>query len=64
MSFGYVGKEEDYMSYVILEVYKKVVDYFFYFVEDLSMVYEYCIVISNLQIHCNRVTTVVRKFWS
>ena len=42
------------MSYVIPGVYKKVVNYFFYFVEDLSIVYGYCVVISNLQIHYDR----------
>ena len=61
MKFGCVG-EEGYMSYMFLEVYGGVVDCFYGFVDGLSVVYEYCVVASSLQIQNSRVTTAVYKF--
>ena len=61
MKFGCVGKE-DYMSYDCPEIYERVVGYFCGFVESLSVVYEYCVVASSLQIQNSRITTAVHKF--
>ena len=63
MKFGCV-EEEGYMSYMFLEVYGGVVDCFYGFVDSLSMVYEYCVVASSLQIQNNRVATIVHRFLS
>ena len=52
------------MSYMFLEVYGGVVDCFYDFVDGLSMVYEYCVVASSLQIQNNRITTIVYRFLS
>ena len=63
MKFGCVGKE-DYMSYDCPEIYERVVGYFYGFVESLSVVYEYYVVASSLQIQNNRVATIVHRFLS
>ena len=63
MKFGYV-EEEDYISHIVPKMYEKVVNYFCDCVESLSVVYEYCVVASSLQIQNNRVATIVHRFLS
>jgi len=50
------------MSYDCSKIYERVVDYFCDFVESLSIVYEYYIIASSLQIQNNRVAIFVHKF--